>query len=120
MECTMAIHETVHTLKEIIARYKSELRTAIDGVREQNPNIKIISESPKCFVMRTGGLSSDLVLDPLYYDFESQFDEFEAKLEKQSLETFERTVKETIRTGKLDGRRIHPEVLQKMQQLIGE
>lgn len=114
------LKKTVASLKEIINRMKAETASAIQGIKEPNPDISVISDSPRIFTASSSTLSCDKVLDPFYYDWEAQYDAILSKLNKQSLDTFIKTVSESCKTSRLDGRRLHPAVVSRLKTLIEE
>lgn len=113
------LNNTVKKLTEIIKQMKAETAESINGLRKQNPNITM-SNSPRTFTMNSAFLSGDCILDPFYYDWDAQYDAILAKLEKSSLDTFVKKVAELVKTGRLDGRRYHPEVTKCLSVLIEE
>lgn len=114
------LKNTVASLTEIINRMKAETTEVIQGIKEPNHDISVISDTPRIFTVSSNTLTRDLVLDPFYYDWEAQYDAILTKLNKQSLDTFIRTVSDACKTGRLDGRRLHPEVIKKLVTLIEE
>lgn len=114
------LKHTVASLTEIVKRMKAETAEVIQDIKEPNPDISVINEKPHIFTVSSNALTRDMVLDAFYYDWEAQYDAILAKLNKQSLDTFIRTVSEACKTGRLDGRRLHPEVTKKLATLIEE
>lgn len=114
------LNHTVKSLTEIIKQMKAETATSIESLREHNPNITPVGNGLRTFTMNSLLLSGDCILDPFYYDWDAQYDAILAKLEKSSLDTFVKGITELVRTGKLDGRRFHPEVTKKLTTLIEE
>lgn len=114
------LNNTVKSLTEIIKQMKAETATSIESLRAQNPNITIVGNGPRTFTMNSSFLSGDCILDPFYYDWDSQYDAILAKLEKSSLDTFVRGITELVKTGRLDGRRYHPEVTKRLGTLVEE
>lgn len=114
------LKNTVASLTEIINRMKAETAAVIQGLKEPNPDISVISDKPRIFIASSSVLTRDLVLDPFYYDWEAQYDAILVKLNKQGLDTFVKTVSESCKTSRLDGRRLHPAVVSRLKTLIEE
>lgn len=114
------LNHTVKSLTEIIKQMKAETAESVNGLRKQNPNITVASNSPRIFTMNSAFLSGDCILDPFYYDWDAQYDAILAKLEKSSLDTFVKKITELVKTGRLDGRRYHPGVTKCLSILIEE
>jgi hypothetical protein len=114
------LNTTVKSLTAIINQMKQETAEVIGSLREQNPNITTVNSNPHVFTMSSASLSKDCVLDPFYYNWEAQYDAILAKLNKQSLDTFAKTVSDICKTQRLDGRRLHPEVIARISTLIEE
>lgn len=114
------LNHTVKSLTEIIKQMKAETATSIESLREHNPNITIVGNGLRTFTMNSSFLSGDCILDPFYYDWDAQYDAILAKLEKSSLDTFVKGITELVKTGKLDGRRYHPEVTKRLGTLVEE
>lgn len=111
-----SITMTLAELEEIILQYKQKAIDLIDSRRSQNPSLKPIGST--CFTIKLSDLSDDLVLQPQYYDFLWQYDALIDKLRKQTLSTFRNTINSVIDTGKLDGKRFHPEVIAVLKELL--
>lgn len=114
------LNKTVKSLTEIINQMKAETAESIKGLRQQNPNITHVGNGPRTFTMNSAFLSGDCILDPFYYDWDAQYDAILAKLEKSSLDVFVKGITELVKTGKLDGRRYHPEVTKRLSTLVEE
>lgn len=106
------ITESVGRLSSFEEELKAELRKQICGLIEEVP------KKPRCFTVRVKDLSPDRVLCPSYYDSAYQFKIVLEKLEKQNLYTFLNTIKNVISTGKLDGERVHPSTIQKLESIV--
>ena len=114
------LNHTVKKLTEIIEQMKAETAESVNGLRKQNPHITVIGDNPRTFTMNSAFLSGDCILDPFYYDWNAQYDAILVKLKKSSLDTFVKKVIELVKTGKLDSRRYHPEVIKRLSILIEE
>lgn len=114
----MKLLKTLDSFHEVLQQLKQETAEAINEIRIDNPDAKPLGAG--CFIVKTSSLSSDLVLSPLYHDFNAQFDILIDKLNKQSLDAFVRAIQELCKTGKVDGRRFHPTVIQKVSVLVKE
>lgn len=114
------LNNTVKSLTEIIKQMKAETAESIEGLRQQNPNITPVGNGPRTFTMNSSFLSGDCILDPFYYDWDAQYDAIQAKLEKSSLDVFVKSITELVKTGRLDGRRYHPEVTKRLSTLVEE
>lgn len=112
--------ETVQGLTEIIQRIKTKIANAIEELRQQNPNITSVANTPRVFSMSSAFVSDNCVLDPFYYDWDAQYDAILEKLKKSTLVVFVKSLNELVNTGKLDGRRYHPEVTKRMSILAKE
>lgn len=114
------LNKTVKSLTEIIRQMKAETAKPIEALREHNPNITPVGNGPRTFTMNSAFLSGDCILDPFYYDWDAQYDAILAKLEKSSLDVFVKGITELVKTGRLDGRRYHPEVTKRLSILVEE
>ncbi len=114
------LNQQLGNLTAIIKKMKAEAADAVEGLREQNPNITPIGNGPRTFTMNSMFLSGDCILDPFYYDWDAQYDAILAKLEKSSIDSFVKGITELVKTGKLDGRRYHPEVTKRLSTLVEE
>lgn len=114
------LNEQLCNLTAIIKKMKAETDNAVNSLREQNPNITPVSNNPRTFTMNSSFLSGDCILDPFYYDWNAQYDAILAKLEKSSVDSFVKGITELVKTGKLDGRRYHPEVTKRLSVLVEE
>ena len=111
------IIETKTKLNELIQQFKDELAARISAERISNPDIKVVSDKPRAFTMKASALTVDS-LDPFYYDYDAQFDYLLDKLEKQSIDAFINAVTKLVGTGKIDGRRFAPAVIEKIKTLL--
>jgi hypothetical protein len=114
------LNEQLVNLTAIINKMKAETANAVNSLCEQNPNITPVSNNPRTFTMNAAFLSGDCILDPFYYDWDAQYDAILAKLEKSSVDSFVKGITELVKTGKLDGRRYHPEVTKRLSILVEE
>lgn len=113
----MSILKTLSDIEEVILKCKGEAIEIIEKAKSQNPKINPIG-SGRCFTVKFSDLSEDLVLSPKYYDFLWQYDALIEKLHKQSLSAFKNTMQTLIETGKLDSQRFHPDVIDKIKNLM--
>ena len=111
-----SITKTLAVVEKIILEYKQKALDLVESRKSQNPALKPLGHN--CFTIRFSDLSADLVLSPQYYDFMWQYDALIEKLHKQSLETFKNTIQKVIETGKLDGQRFHPDVIEVLKEII--
>lgn len=109
------IKQTKQKLNDLILAFKAEVAENINAVRVNNPDINVISNAPRVFTISSRNVSD--VLDPMYYDYDAQFDYLLDKLNKQSVDSFCNTITKLVDTGKLDGRRFHPVVIEKIKLL---
>lgn len=108
-------------IEAIIRQAKADVAASIESNRIQNPDIQLMPGEPKCFVVRANAvMDGNCVLDPFYYDFDAQFDAILEKLNKQSLDTLINTLRKVVQTKMLDGRRMHPKVIDALRPLIEE
>lgn len=111
-----SITDTLADLEKIILEYKQKAIDLVEGRKSQNPALKPLGAN--CFTIKFSDLSQDSVLSPQYYDFVWQYDAIIEKLRKQTISTFKNTLIEVIQTGKLDGRRFHPDVIAVLKELL--
>lgn len=111
-----SITQTIEELEKIIVEYKQKAIDLIESRKSQNPALNRIGNT--CFTIKFSDLSQDLVLSPQYYDFVWQYDALIEKCRKQSINTFKNTLQDLIKTGKLDGKRFHPDVIKVMKELL--
>lgn len=114
------LKQQVSSLTAIIKKMKAETAEAVEGLRKSNPNITRVGNSHRTFTMNSSFLSGDCILDPFYYDWDAQYDAILAQLEKSSIDSFVKGITELVKTGKLDGRRYHPEVTKRLSTLVEE
>lgn len=119
------------TLAEIKSRLRELNLEAVGTIKEdlskieQNPNIHMTSTSPHCYTISHSKLNPDLILDPTYYDFEQQRDTLIRGVEKKKtleecLIFLQRAVKE--RKVQQGGEHcvLHPVMVEKIQEILGE
>ena len=111
-----SITETLADLEKIILEYKQKAVELVESRKSQNPALKPLGTN--CFTIKFSELSQDRVLSPQYYDFIWQYDAVIEKLRKQSITAFKNTLVSIIDTGKLDGRRFHPDVIKNLKELL--
>ena len=114
------LNQQLGNLTALITKMKAEAAESVESLRQQNPNINVVSNSHRTFTMNSAFLSGDCILDPFYYDWDAQYDAILVKLEKSSLDVFVKGITELVKTGKLDGRRYHPEVTKRLSVLVEE
>lgn len=114
------LNQQLGNLTAIIKKMKAEAAESVEGLREQNPNINVVDNGPRTFTMNSAFLSGNCILDPFYYDWDAQYDAILAKLEKSSIDGFVKGITELVKTGRLDGRRYHPEVTKRLSVLVEE
>jgi len=108
-------------IEAIIRQAKADVAASIETNRIQNPDIQMMPGEPKCFVVRANAvMDGNCVLDPFYYDFDAQFDAILEKLNKQSLDVLINTLHKVVQTKMLNGRRMHPKVIEVIRPLIEE
>lgn len=113
------LNQQLSNLTALIKKMKAEAAESVVSLRQHNPNINV-SNSPRTFTMNSMFLSGDCILDPFYYDWDAQYDAILEKLEKSSMDSFVKGITELVKTGKLDGRRYHPEVTKRLSVLVEE
>ena len=111
-----SITETLADLERIILEYKQKAIDLVESRKCQNPALKPLGST--CFTIKFSELSPDSVLSPQYYDFVWQYDAIISKLRSQTITAFKNTLTEVIQTGKLDGKRFHPDVIAVLKELI--
>ena len=96
----------------------------------QNDNIKIISESPKIFILNSSNLSSTS-WTPQYYDFKSQYKFISEVLVKIHHTKISDTISHMIKKGWVtkrgdsywrsqEGLRLHPDVVEHLKTLLND
>ena len=108
------LKDLIKKISDYELSHKEKIAEEIRGLRTQNPDIQSVSNN--AYILK-GGLSS-LSFDPLYYNFEWQWQFLLKKLEQQSITQFANSIEELVQTGKIDGRRFHPEVIDKIKSII--
>ena len=114
------LNKQLSNLTAIINKMKTEAAMSIESLREQNPNITPVDGKVRAFTMNSAFLSGDCILDPFYYDWDAQHNAILEKLHKSSIDSFVKSITELVKTGRLDGRRYHPEVTKRLSALVEE
>lgn len=114
------IHQ-LDELNDILLQMKAELAESVRELRAPNSDITPVGNGNiRVFTMQASMLSGGCVLSPFYYDYDAQYDAVLEKLHSQRLDVFANTLEGIMRTGKLDGQRMHPEVIKRLSTLLEE
>lgn len=111
--------EVIAEIEDVINEYKQKAVNVIAEQKRQNPALKPLGENSVCFTIKFSDLSPDSVLSPHFYDWEWQFDAVIKKMKSHtSLQALKNTVEKIVETGKLDGQRFHPEVIEVLRSVL--
>ena len=69
MSIEKAVSESSASIQKIAEKLEMDIEEAFSSIR-QNPRIKVLSESPRCFVIRASDLGNNWT--PQFHDFEHQ------------------------------------------------
>ena len=113
------ISQVIAEIENVIAEYRQKAVDIVEQQRRQNPALKPIGDGSVCYTLKFSDLSADRVLSPLFYNWEWQFDGIIKKMKAQtSLTTLRNVLERMVETGKLDGDRLHPEVLNVLKGVL--
>ena len=113
------ISQVIAEIENVIAEYRQKAVDIVESQRQQNPALKPLGDGKTCYTIKLSDLSSDRVLSPQFYNWEWQFDAIIKKMKAQtSLTTLRNVLERVVETGKLDGDRLHPEVLNVLKGVL--
>lgn len=95
------IKEDIQTIQAQIEAFKQKYQKSITGSIHQNPDIHVLNDRPRCFVINSSNLSSDMCLAPEYYDLILQANILMATIKQFSLERISRYLTHIITRGNL-------------------
>lgn len=106
----------VSNIREALKTLQKEAVDSIENIREDNPEINKISDSPKVFTVKASQLCGSW--SPEFYDFSQQYDFIIKLANKQSVSVFLNSLEKIVNTGRYDYMRFHPQVIEKIKTLI--
>lgn len=113
------ISQVIAEIENVIAEYRQKAVDIVEQQRQQNPSLNPIGDGSVCYTIKFSDLSPDKVLSPQFYNWEWQFDSIIKKMKAQtSLTTLRNVLERIVETGKLDGDRLHPEVIDVLKRVL--
>jgi hypothetical protein len=130
------VKNDVEKIQAQIKAFKESYAVELRGSIKQNPDIRVLSDNPRCFVIRSSALSADTCLSPTYYDFEKQRDILIAAIDQLPIESVSGYIRYVIKNESLPRSprivsgdrvlyeggyqlRIHPSVIAKLREIFG-
>lgn len=93
----MDLQNEINKIDNIVSEIKHKINKELNI--QQNPDITILNDSPRCYTIPISKLSPTSILTPTYYDFELQGKLINAMIENSEPKQILTRLQEIIKTG---------------------